>query len=70
MHALVYFVLQAGFRRGHLEEMQVGGNRMFPLRFVALEFGIFLRFTNLSILLFLVLLSLRVINQPVNFRGI
>jgi len=31
---------EAGLRRGYLGEMQVGGNRMFPLKFVALEFGI------------------------------
>jgi len=32
---------EAGLRRGYLGEMQVGGNRMFPLKFVALEFGIY-----------------------------
>lgn len=28
---------EAGLRRGYLGEMQVGGNRMFLLKFVALE---------------------------------
>jgi len=32
--------MHAGLRRGYLGEMQVGGNRMFPPKFVALEFWI------------------------------